>query len=215
MKNLKKYISVLAAVFMLAAYASFPAYAQFDSSPTDEVEDEESDPDDVDEIIPIEVEDEDDTAPTAEDIEFVDPPDEEEEEDVIDVIEVISTEAATTTADMVVEIDVTTTEAVTTAADTTAAAPVDSIPPYNPVDEHTMYAIETVNIRYGPDTSYSKLGTAYASGPVTVIGSSGGWYAISYNGTVGFVSASYFTDQKPETTTQPLPLPHRRPSLRK
>jgi uncharacterized protein YraI len=166
MKKLKKYISVLAAVFMLAAYTSVTVYAE-PAVIGEEIEDaEEEDPD---EIIPIETDSDD---PDDEDIEFVDP---EEPPDAVP-------------------------EDTTAPADTPAETTQFETPSYNATDAHTMYATDVINVRYGPDTSYSKFGTIYSGAPVTVIGYSGGWLAIQYNGSTGFVSASFFSDSAPETT---------------
>lgn len=175
MKKLKKYISVLAAVFMLASYTSFAVYAAPDT-----VESEDAEEEDPDELIPIE-EDE-STDPDDEDIDFVD-------------------DAPAPATDPAPEVDVVPeSDPFIEPEDTTAAAEFET-PAYNPVDSYTMYSSEVVNVRYGPDTSYSKLGTVYAGSPVTVVGYSGGWLAIKYNGTTGFVSASFFSETAPETTT--------------
>ena len=169
MKKLKKYISVLAAVFMLTTYTAAVVYAEPDTSESEDAEEE-----DPDELIPIEQENDD--------------PDDEED------IEFIGTEAdpaPVTEADPFIEPEETTEPAATTQFET---------PSYNATDAHTMYASDVVNVRYGPDTSYSKFGTVYAGSPVTVIGYSGGWLAIQFNGGTGFVSSSFFSDTAPQTT---------------
>lgn len=170
MKKLKKYISVLAAVFMLATYTSVVVYAEPETSESEDAEEE-----DPDELIPIEEENDE---PDEEDIEFVDT--EAEPAPVEEPDPFIEPE------------DTTDTPAETTQFET---------PSYNATDAHTMYASEVVNVRYGPDTSYSKFGTVYSGSPVTVIGYSGGWLAIKFNGGTGFVSSSFFSDTAPETTT--------------
>ena len=169
MKKLKKYFSVLAAVFMLTTYTAAVVYAEPDT-----IESEDAEEEDPDELIPIEQENDD---PDDEDIEFVDTE---------------ATQAPATEADPFIEPEDTTEPAETTQFET---------PSYNATDAHTMYATDVINVRYGPDTSYSKFGTVYAGAPVTVIGYSGGWLAIQYNGGTGFVSASFFSDTPPETTT--------------
>lgn len=172
---LKKYISVLAAVLMLGSYASFAAYAAPDDT-TLPAESEDAEEEDPDEIIPIDEEAEDEE-PDEEDIEFID------------------TEATIDDEPALVE------PAATGAGPETDTPAPQTVPQYNAVSEYTMYATEVVNVRYGPDTSYSKFGTVYANTPVTVIGTSGSWLAIKYNGTTGFVSSGFFSSTAPETTT--------------
>ena len=190
MKKLKKYISVIAAVVIAGAYAAMPAYAlnpNDDPSDTQTVNDAGTDDEDAETIIPIEEEDD----------------EEEDEEDIEFIGQTPVTEATTESTVNQVEEDVAMIEPAETAAttaSTAAAAPTD-IPTYNEVSAYTVYASEVVNVRYGPDTSYSKMGTIYANSPVTVIGYSGGWYAIQYNGTTGFVSSGFFADNPPETTS--------------
>ena len=169
MKKLKRYISVLAAVFMLTTYTAVIAYAEPETAESEDAEEE-----DPDELIPIEQENDD---PDEEGIEFVDTE---------------ASPAPVDETDPFIEPEETTEPAETTQFET---------PSYNATDSHTMYASDVVNVRYGPDTSYSKFGTVYAGSPVTVIGYSGGWLAIQFNGGTGFVSASFFSDTAPQTTT--------------
>ncbi len=177
MKRLKKYLSVLMAVLMLGAYTALPAYAE----------------EDPEEIIPIEEEDdEEDSEPDADDpdsspgeIEFVGEttgPDDETDDTPAETTQGLPDEDLITPED-------------------TTGGTNNEIPPYTATGESTMYATEVVNVRYGPDTSYSKAGTVYANSPVTVVGYSGGWYAIKYNNSIGFVSSGFFSDKAPETTT--------------
>ncbi|MBO6300901.1 MAG: SH3 domain-containing protein [Ruminiclostridium sp.] len=188
MKKLKKYISVITAVLMLGAYTALPVYAEAD--PTAFADD------DPDEIVPIEEEDDEDAEPDA------DAPDEEpgeidfvnDDEDDPDETEPQEDENTLPDEDIVLI-----TPEGTTNAGADAAA--NEIPPYTATGEYTMYANEVVNVRYGPDTSYSKAGTVYATSPVTVVGYSGGWLAIKYNNSIGFVASSFFSDKAPETTT--------------
>lgn len=76
----------------------------------------------------------------------------------------------------------------------------------NPLDK-TMYAKSNVNVRKGPDSSYSKLGLLSKSKEVHVIGQceETGWYQIDYKGEIGFVSKDYLQDTKPveKEPTQP------------
>jgi len=182
MKLLKKYISAAAAAALIGIYAIIPVYAENDDLefPEDEevVEVEDAEEENPDEIIPIE--DEDDPDVDVED--NVDDPD-------VDIVGIDTPEED--------EPDLTD----DTPAITQAAPSADTTPQYNAVSPYTMYSNEVVNVRYGPDTSYSKLGTVYANSPVTVVGTAGGWLVIEYNGTKGFVSSSFFSQTAPTTTT--------------
>ena len=182
MKRLKKYISAAAAAALIGIYAIIPVYAENDDLefPEDEevVEVEDAEEENPDEIIPIE--DEDDPDVDVED--NVDDPD-------VDIVGVDTPEDD--------EPDLTD----DAPAITQAAPSADTTPQYNAVSPYTMYSNEVVNVRYGPDTSYSKLGTVYANSPVTVVGTAGGWLVIEYNGTKGFVSSSFFSQTAPTTTT--------------
>lgn len=72
---------------------------------------------------------------------------------------------------------------------------------YTPEAEQTMYAPQVINIRSGPGTDYDKLGVLYANSEITVIGSSGEWAAVSYNGTTGYILRSLLSTTPPMTTT--------------
>jgi uncharacterized protein YgiM (DUF1202 family) len=50
-----------------------------------------------------------------------------------------------------------------------------------------------VRMRSGPSTSHSILGTYNTGTVMTVTGSSGDWYQVSYNGTTGYVYKAYLT----------------------
>ena len=182
MKRLKKYIFAAAAAALIGIYAIIPVYAENDDLefPEDEevVEVEDAEEENPDEIIPIE--DEDDPDVDVED--NVDDPD-------VDIVGIDTPEED--------EPDLTD----DTPAITQAAPSADTTPQYNAVSPYTMYSNEVVNVRYGPDTSYSKLGTVYANSPVTVVGTAGSWLVIEYNGTKGFVSSSFFSQTAPTTTT--------------
>lgn len=56
----------------------------------------------------------------------------------------------------------------------------------------------SLNVRSGPDTSYSKVGALSYASEVEINGKSGDWYRISYSGKTGFVRGDYLTDNKPE-----------------
>lgn len=61
----------------------------------------------------------------------------------------------------------------------------------------TVYATTGINVRSQPSTNSSKLGVLAEGTAITVKSSSGGWYAISYNGKTGYVNATYTTSSKP------------------
>ncbi|MCD8326743.1 MAG: SH3 domain-containing protein [Lachnospiraceae bacterium] len=70
------------------------------------------------------------------------------------------------------------------------------------MDETTMYATRSVNVRSGPFADTDKLGTLSKAQEVTVTGlTSTDWYRVSYNGGVAYVSANYLANEKPTTTT--------------
>ena len=62
---------------------------------------------------------------------------------------------------------------------------------------------DSLNVRSGPDTSYSKVGSLTYGSAVTITGKSGIWYRISYNNKIGFVREDYVTDSKPEPKAEP------------
>ncbi|MCD8008448.1 MAG: SH3 domain-containing protein, partial [Clostridiales bacterium] len=58
-----------------------------------------------------------------------------------------------------------------------------------------------VRMRSGPSTSYSILGTYNSGTTMTVTGTSGDWYQVSYNGTTGYVYSIYLTQDRGSTST--------------
>lgn len=68
---------------------------------------------------------------------------------------------------------------------------------YVKVDAQSSTTIGTIkdcsqlNVRTGPDTSYSVLGQVNSGDKVTVLGSSNGWYKITYSGKEAWVSGKY------------------------
>ena len=65
----------------------------------------------------------------------------------------------------------------------------------------TMYAKQSVNLRSGPSTDYEKVGSLTTNQEVTVTGiADTGWYRITYNGGVAYVSNNYLNDTKVEVT---------------
>jgi phage protein D len=58
---------------------------------------------------------------------------------------------------------------------------------------YSVTAKTGLNVRSGPGTSYSKLGSLAYGTAVSVIGISNSWASISYNGSTAYVSAGYLT----------------------
>ena len=59
----------------------------------------------------------------------------------------------------------------------------------------------SLNVRKGSGTQYSVLGSLKNGTSVKVVGESGSWYKISYNGGYGYVSKVYITTTKPSKPT--------------
>ncbi len=57
----------------------------------------------------------------------------------------------------------------------------------------TATVISDVNIRSGPGSGYDKMGVAKAGESLTVVGTSNGWYKISYDGKTGYVAGNFVT----------------------
>jgi uncharacterized protein YgiM (DUF1202 family) len=74
---------------------------------------------------------------------------------------------------------------------------VSSAPPVeNPPTAQTGTVVNCtsgVNVRSGPGTSYSIIGTAPKGATYTVTGQSGSWYKIVYGSKTGYISGSYFS----------------------
>ena len=49
----------------------------------------------------------------------------------------------------------------------------------------------TINVRTGPGTEYDRLTKLYTGDKISIIGESGDWYKISFNGSVGYVLSNY------------------------
>ncbi len=65
-----------------------------------------------------------------------------------------------------------------------------------------MYSTDTLNVRSGPGTEYSRIGKFYKGDEVNVTGIvSNGWYRVDYKGTEGYVSSKYLTDEYEAETT--------------
>ncbi|WP_251131050.1 SH3 domain-containing protein [Exiguobacterium sp. s189] len=71
----------------------------------------------------------------------------------------------------------------------------------NTVDAAATYYTTTVNLnlRKSASTSSTILLTIPSGKTVTYLGTSGSWYKVSYNGTVGYVSSQYLKTYKPTT----------------
>ena len=66
-----------------------------------------------------------------------------------------------------------------------------------------------VNVRSGPSTRYKKIGTAPKGDVYTILGTSGSWYKIKYNGRTGYIYGKYIKPikPKPKPTATPKPKP--------
>lgn len=92
------------------------------------------------------------------------------------------------------------------------------VPSYTYADlSKTMYASVEVNVRDLPSTDGNKLGALSKAQEIVVTGQCNetGWYRITYNGAVAYVSNNYLQDTKPEIQyvqdtdlqVQPMPEP--------
>lgn len=62
----------------------------------------------------------------------------------------------------------------------------------------TKYVIaDSLNVRSGPETSYSRIGSLAYGSKVSITGQSGIWYRISYDDKTGFVRGDYLSDDEP------------------
>lgn len=69
----------------------------------------------------------------------------------------------------------------------------------------TFYVISqnTLNIRSGPSTKHEVIGTLKHGDQVTATGqTSDGWYQVSYNGSVGYVSSQYLSESVPPAASE-------------
>jgi hypothetical protein len=81
-----------------------------------------------------------------------------------------------------------------------------------PADCQTTCAVTadaSVNIRYGPGTNFGVMGNIQPGNPISVLGTNADltWYALSYNGTTGWVSGSVVTTHGNCTQLQAVPEP--------
>lgn len=183
--KLSRFAACLFSLLTVAAFtltAAVPAFAEGDSlnwSDSDEIEPEDPEEPENPDLEP-EPEETEPEVPEPEDPEPEDP----EEEEPAAALDADDPPPAETTA------------AATTAA---PSAPLPSAS-YTPEAEQTMYAPQVINIRSGPGTDYDKLGVLYANSEITVIGSSGEWAAVSYNGSTGYILRSLLSSTPPTTT---------------
>lgn len=69
----------------------------------------------------------------------------------------------------------------------------------------TMYAQRSVNVRKGPGTDYERVGSLTTNQEVAITGkASTGWYEISYNGEVAYVSNKYLGNERVVVQTTPM-----------
>ncbi|MBR4986557.1 MAG: SH3 domain-containing protein [Proteobacteria bacterium] len=64
-------------------------------------------------------------------------------------------------------------------------------PPAQTGSFEVVVSASTLNVRTGPSTDYSKIGSLSSGARVTVLEEKNGWYKINYNGQEGWISAAY------------------------
>ena len=80
-----------------------------------------------------------------------------------------------------------------TAGDLTGYVSAEYISLDGTVPEEGLVLYSALNVRTGPGTSYSRIGTLKMGSTVTVLGESGGWYKVSTGSLTGYVSAKYIS----------------------
>ena len=58
-------------------------------------------------------------------------------------------------------------------------------------DSTGVVTASKLNIRKGPSTTYSRIGSIYKNKSVTILDESNGWYKVSFNGKEGWASKKY------------------------
>ena len=58
-------------------------------------------------------------------------------------------------------------------------------------DSTGVVTTSRLNVRKGPSTKYSRMGSLYKNKSVTILDSKGNWYKINFNGKQGWVSKNY------------------------
>lgn len=195
LKAIRKYISVIAALAVMSAFAAFPVYAEgdddidydvIDQSDEDMVEDidssdEESIDDDGEEGV-IVYEDEGDDDDDGEIILSDDDDDNDDSGEGDDGVEILPGDD-----------------------ETLSSSNIDAS--YTAVSEYTAYASNSVRLRSTPDISTDSniITTLYVNQEVTVDGtrttSAGTWYHVSCSSGTGFVFSSYVSKTRIEIAT--------------
>ena len=80
-----------------------------------------------------------------------------------------------------------------TAGDLTGYVSAEYISLDGTVPEEGLVLYSALNVRTGPGTSYSRIGTLKMGSTVTVLGESGGWYKVSSGSLTGYASAKYIS----------------------
>ena len=70
-----------------------------------------------------------------------------------------------------------------------APAPAPGAP--TPASEQVLEAVTGLNVRTGPGTSYTRIGTIRPGTTYAIVGEQFGWYAINFEGQTGYVSGQY------------------------
>ena len=58
-------------------------------------------------------------------------------------------------------------------------------------DSTGVVTASKLNVRKGPSTKYSRMGSLYKNKSVTILGESNGWYKVNLNGKEGWASKTY------------------------
>ena len=72
------------------------------------------------------------------------------------------------------------------------------------IKETKIVNTDSLNVRSGPSTSYSKLGSLSKGNKVSVISESNGWSKILYNEKEAYVSSEYLDSQESDSDTTPV-----------
>jgi len=98
---------------------------------------------------------------------------------------------------------------ITAPGDSSQNPPATPDPKPTPLSGYGTVKASTLNVRKGPGTEYSLIGTLKSNEKVEVIGESGQWYQIKFGNTTGYVSKSYIAfepkQDKPQTPVDPAP----------
>ncbi len=66
-----------------------------------------------------------------------------------------------------------------------------AVPALTLADDSATITGNGVNLRSGPGTAYASLAKLYAGDAISVTGTRGNWYAVTHNGTAGYVYRTY------------------------